>query len=156
MQSLTGKIGLLAAADLFLAVALARAVPAVTPQSSNVPLGLAASATKASNPFSAIELTATPASGPGPLAVTFRLRTGRLPATMPYTINFGDGSSGTLHRNMMPNYLCAPVSPNCVNPTPTFSTSHTYASPGTYRATVGNPSSATLAAATIKVTAAKP
>jgi PKD repeat protein len=94
--------------------------------------------------------TASPASGQAPLLVSFS-------STVAGPVNFGDGTSGTLTMNPMPmnaapKYVCGPVNPQCGRPTPSFSTSHTYTSPGAYTATLLDSKGAILASATITVT----
>ena len=103
--------------------------------------------------------TASPTSGAAPLTVTFTSNTLGM-------VSFGDGTSGMLIANAIPMYLCAlGVNSNCVNPTPTYSTSHTYTSANAYSAvlTKGNcacplsgtcncPNQAVLGTVTITVT----
>jgi hypothetical protein len=84
-------------------------------------------------------LTAIPRSGPAPLAVTFRAM--GLPLPMTYTINFGDGTSGALSQG---SCFGSGNGVQCSG-----STAHTYASAGTYYATLVNASGSTLGAATI-------
>jgi len=81
-----------------------------------------------------VTFTATPTSGAVPLTVTFTSNTFG-------TVSFGDGTSGMLNQNAIPMYMCAlGANSNCVNPTPSYSTSHTYTSANTYTAvlTKGN------------------
>jgi hypothetical protein len=84
-------------------------------------------------------LTAIPKSGPAPLAVTFRAM--GLPLPMTYTINFGDGTSGALNKG---SCFGGGSGVQCSG-----STAHTYASAGTYYATLVNAGGNTLGAATI-------
>jgi hypothetical protein len=84
-------------------------------------------------------LTAIPKSGPAPLAVTFRAN--GLPLPMTYTIDFGDGTSGALSQG---SCFGSGSGVRCSG-----STSHTYASAGTYYAAVVDASGSTLDAATI-------
>jgi hypothetical protein len=96
-------------------------------------------------------LTATPTTGPAPLAVTFTATSLALPMT--YTINFGDGTTGALQGSCIG--VTAIVSGQggiqCSG-----SASHTYTSSGSYPATLLNASSQTLGIATITVTGAAP
>jgi hypothetical protein len=84
-------------------------------------------------------LTATPTSGPAPLAVAFRAMGLPLPTT--YTIDFGDGTSGALSQG---SCFGSRSGVQCSG-----SASHTYSSAGTYYATVANAAGSTLGAATI-------
>ena len=95
--------------------------------------------------------TASATSGSAPLLVRFYVKFGYSADPNSYSVNFGDGNSGTLPANPMPMYVCAPNASKCGNPTPSFSTSHTYASAGTYTATLLNSNNATLASVTITV-----
>lgn len=91
-------------------------------------------------------LTATPTSGSAPLAVSFvaalPASTGLAAPNYNYTLAFGDGSTQTL--------ACPAQSQSC-----TTTASHTYATAGTYTATLSNlnaPSATILASVTIVVT----
>jgi hypothetical protein len=88
---------------------------------------------------SAGPLAATPRSGAAPLAVTFRAN--GLTPPMTYTIDFGDGTSGALSQG---SCFGGGSGVRCSG-----STSHTYASAGTYYAAVVDVSGSTLQAASI-------
>jgi len=98
-------------------------------------------------------LTATPTSGPAPLAVSFS--TGLLSvASVPYSVTFGDGANGALTQGQ-----CVGVSVvvsrqggvACY-----YSTSHIYSQTGAYSATLLNSNNAALASANITVTSSSP
>lgn len=113
------------------------------------------------NTTTSAAFSATPTSGAAPLAVQFSSNTGG-------SINFGDGTSGTFVLSPMPMYACprnAAFSTNpgqteagCMNPPPSYSLSHTYASASTYTATLATAGSclsgycAQTASVTITVT----
>jgi PKD repeat protein len=84
-------------------------------------------------------LTATPTSGPAPLAVAFRATD--LPLPMTYTIDFGDGTSGALSQG---SCFGSASGVQCSG-----SASHRYTNTGTYYATLVNAAGSTLGAATI-------
>jgi hypothetical protein len=88
---------------------------------------------------SAGSFTATPKSGPTPLAVTFRAN--GLPPPMTYTINFGDGTSGALSHG---SCFGSGNGVQCSG-----AASHSYSNAGTYYATVVNAGGSTFGAATI-------
>jgi hypothetical protein len=97
-------------------------------------------------------LTATPTSGPAPLAVTFAASGLALPMT--YTINFGDGTTGALSQG------------SCVGVTAIVggqggiqcsgSASHVYTAAGGYSATLLNALGLTVSTVAITVTGAAP
>jgi phospholipase/lecithinase/hemolysin len=93
-------------------------------------------------------LTAAPASGTTPLAVSFRATGLSLPLT--YTLNFGDQTTGSLTRTS-----CSGTPPvagkgglQCA-----ASASHTYHNAGSYTATLSNASGSTVGIVTITVRA---
>jgi hypothetical protein len=97
-------------------------------------------------------LSATPASGAPPLAVTFTTLVAQ-GDTNTYTVNFGDGAtSGAM--------TIGPSGIACVTTGPCFSakasTSHSYTSGGTYTATLLNSALTGVATATITVGAGAP
>jgi hypothetical protein len=104
-----------------------------------------------SSPYGA-PLTATPASGPTPLAVTFTASGLALPMT--YTINFGDGTTGALTQS------------SCIGVTAIVggqggiqcsgSASHTYTAAGSYTATLLNALGLTVGSVEIFATGAAP
>ena len=97
-------------------------------------------------------LTATPTSGPAPLAVTFTASGLALPMT--YTVNFGDGTTGALTQN------------RCIGVTAIVggqggiqcsgSASHAYTAAGGYIATLLNALGLTVDSVAITVTGAAP
>jgi PKD repeat protein len=91
-----------------------------------------------------VSFTASPTYGAAPLGVQFTSNT-------PGTVNFGDGTTGTLVPNPMPMYVCGSGT-NCVNPTPTYSITHTYTTANTYTAQLSNTSGSVVGTATITVT----
>jgi virginiamycin B lyase len=103
-------------------------------------------------PFHTDDLTATPTSGPAPLAVTFTASGLALPMT--YTINFGDGTTGALSQG------------NCIGVTAIVggqggiqcsgSASHIYTAAGSYSASLLNALGLTVGTVTITVTGAAP
>ena len=85
-------------------------------------------------------LSATPQTGPAPLAVTFT--TNSIPMGT-YSIDFGDGST-----------FGAPTSNGCTSTTPTtcqYQISHTYASAGTYTAILSDSNGVTVSTLSISV-----
>jgi virginiamycin B lyase len=94
-------------------------------------------------------LAPSPASGNAPLLVSFKA-TG-LPPAASYTIQFGDGASLTYAPNPMPEYLCGRSPVSCVNPTASFSASHTYTVAGAYTATLLGSNNKTLSVTTIGI-----
>jgi hypothetical protein len=97
-------------------------------------------------------LSASPASGPAPLAVKFMTFVAQGDANN-YTVNFGDGtSSGPMA--VGPSGIACTVNPPCY--TGTASTSHIYTSSGSYTATLLNSALATVATASINVTGSGP
>jgi PKD domain len=91
---------------------------------SNSVLGTVTVTVTGSQVVGTTTLTATPTTGPAPLTVSFNA-SGPVGTSITNTINFGDGSTGTLNP--------APVCADCG---PSSSASHTYTAPGTYTVTV--------------------
>jgi PKD repeat protein len=91
-------------------------------------------------------LTATPTSGPAPLAVLFQTQAHKVDT---FTVDFGDGTtSGPMLWHARP-IRCSQNGP-CF---PGFATtSHAYTSPGNYTATLLDTANASVGAATIIVT----
>jgi hypothetical protein len=100
-----------------------------------------------------LPLNATPASGHGPLAVTFH--TSGLSRTKSYIINFGDGTTGPVTQ-----HSCIGVAPLAGSQGGILcagSASHTYAAAGTYTATLVNVSGGSLGSSvTITVGGVRP
>jgi hypothetical protein len=100
-----------------------------------------------------LPLNATPASGHGPLAVTFR--SSGLSRTKSYIINFGDGTTGPVTQHSCIGL--APLGGGQDGILCAGSASHTYAAAGTYTATLVNVSGGSLGSSvTITVGGARP
>jgi hypothetical protein len=87
-----------------------------------------------------VSFTATPTSGPAPLAAFFK-STGSPGTDIGSTVNFGDGATDTL----TPAPICAGCNPQAF-------VRHTYPFPGSYNAVLLSSSGNMLAAVTITVT----
>jgi hypothetical protein len=100
-----------------------------------------------------LPLNATPASGHGPLAVTFH--SSGLTRTKSYIINFGDGTTGPVTQGSCLGL--APIGGGQNGIQCAGSASHTYTAAGTYTATLVNVSGGSLgSSATITVGGARP
>jgi hypothetical protein len=100
-----------------------------------------------------LPLTANPASGHGPLAVTFR--SSGLTRTKSYVINFGDGTIGPVTQHSCIGL--APLGGGQGGILCAGSASHTYAAAGTYTATLVNVSGGSLGSSvTITVGGVRP
>ena len=96
----------------------------------------------------AATFTASATSGSAPLAVTFHANFGGTVNTNSFSVNFGDASTGTLQLYPL-GIMCPNGNPSCNEAG--YNTSHTYASAGTYTATLLNSNNTILGSATITV-----
>lgn len=96
----------------------------------------------------ATNFTATPPGGAAPLSVTFNATLPAAQSVSEYSVDFGDGSNGSMARKMEVG-SCS--SGTCATATDTIYVSHTYTSPNTYTAKLKKVSTQ-IATQTVSVT----
>jgi streptogramin lyase len=116
----------------------------------HLPIGVGGPSASRIGRFSLPMLQATPATGPAPLPVTFATRVQSPDISGGYKVDFGDGITSPM--GIGPSGIACTVTPPCY--AGIGMASHTYASAGTYTATLLNSASMSVATVPIVVSGA--